>query len=51
LAFIFFGNIGNWYDRLFSEVSPMIVFARYLMLAVFLGVVWLIYEAAKSKKN
>lgn len=51
LAFIFFGNIGNWYDRLFSEVSPMIVFARYLMMAVFLGVAWLIYESAKNKTH
>ncbi len=50
LAFIFFGNIGNWYDRLFSEVTPMIVFARYLMLTVFMGVAWLIYEAGKTKK-
>ncbi len=47
LAMIFIGNIGDWYTRLVSPITPMLAFARTLMLFVFIGISFLIYNAGK----
>ena len=51
LAAILISSLPNIYERLFLPVSNMVVFARFLMLFVLVGVTFLIYKGQKESEK